>query len=240
MRYSLKLLFVLVLTTLARADGPADLRTTLNRLHGRAPVKAEVAYNLRQEGTTFFTPAVQEHSLRLQLAEGGSDLQVTWNPSPTGPASLTSIFMEEVQKDLGPARLDSLLNQASEMSGLLDAARFKSEGRESYQGKEVRTLIFRNATRIPTHHQSLVTQAESILKVWMDDDGVPLVTECSLDYTGRHSRLYGRIHGTSLIRTTYTVREQRLVVATRTSEAFLYDQGDRQKRHSTMTVAIQG
>ena len=235
MRFPFKLMPLLLLQTLAWADGTADLHNSLLHLHGHAPVKVELAYAYHQERTTFLKPSVHEGALRLQLLEDEAGLQVEWKlpipaPTPTG----------EVLKDLDPLTLNSLLNQAEALSALLETATFKAENRATYEGHPARVLTFTCTPRIPAQHQGRVIQAESILKIWIGDDGVPLATESIVDYVGRHSRLYGRIHSNTLVKTTYSVLDQRLVVTSQTSEDSIYDYGDRLKSNKTLTLATKG
>ena len=249
MRFSFKTLPLLALPALAWADGPVDLRTSLRQLHGHAPVSVEVVYASHREHTTFLKPMVHEHSLRLQLVEDEAGLHVNWtlpalsaNPKPVtpGPDAAALTPLGEVLSDLDPLTLNSLLNQAEALSALLETATFKAENRATYEGHPARVLTFTCTPRIPAQHQGRVLQAESILKIWIGDDGVPLATESMVDYVGRHSRLYGRIHSNTLVKTTYSVLDQRLVVTSQTSEDSIYDYGDRLKSNKTLTLATKG
>lgn len=249
MRYPLTLPTLFLIPALAWADGTADLRASLQRLHGHAPVKVEVACAVRQERTTLMEPMIHERTLRLQMLEDASGLHVDWDLAPAdatprdmstaAPAPASATPMHDVLKDLDAVTLDHLLNQSDEVLHLLDAARFKSEGRETYRGNLVRVLTFTCKPRILPQHQGRVFQAESTLKIWIGDDGAPLAMESSMDYDGRHSRLYGRIHSTSLVKTAFTVLGERLAVASQTSEAFIYDYGDKQKNQQTLTLTLK-
>jgi hypothetical protein len=246
MRCSLTLPTLLLIPALAWADGTADLRATLQRLHGHEPVKVEVAYAVRQERTTLMTPTIRERTLRLQLIEDAAGLHVDWDLAPVDaapggmstatPAPASATPLHDVLKGLDAVTLDRLLNQSDELLHLLDAAQFTSESREAYQGNQVRVLTFTCTPRVFPQHQGRVFQAESTLKIWIRNDGSPIAMESSLDYAGRHSRLYGRIHSTSLMRTFFVVLGQRLTVASRTSEDFIYDYGDKQKHQTTLTL----
>ncbi len=245
MRFSFKLLPLLVLPALAWADGPVDLRTSLQRLHGHAPVKVELAYAVHQERTTFMKPVVHERSLRLQIVEDEGGLHVDWKLPTVGasrpePEATALTPMGEVLKDLDPLTLNGLLNQADALDAQLETAQFKAEDRATYQGHPVRVLTFTCKPRILAQHQGRVTQAESTLKIWIGDDGVPMATESLVDYDGKHSRLYGRIHSNSVVKTTYAVLDQRLVVTSRTSEDAIYDYGDRLKNSRIFILTTKG
>ena len=225
MRWSFRIIPWMLLPALAWADGAADLRNSLQRLDGHAPMKASVTCSVREEHTTLLKPVVQERSQQFQVAEDDSGLHVDWS-SP-----------RETLKGPDAAALESLLNQAAALSNLLAGAQFKTEGREPYQGNQVRVLTFACQPSIPSQHQGLVSQAEASLKIWIGGDGEPLAAEYATDYTGRHSRLYGRIHSATLVRTTYKVLNQRLIAASLTSEDFTYDYGDKIRHKEILTLA---
>lgn len=249
MRFSLRFMPLLFLPTLGWADGPADLRASLQRLHGHIPVKVGVSCEMRQERTELKTPAIQEQWLRVDVAEDESGLHVDLkqhaDPAQPGSSlrrqgSASTASLGDIGQALDPHALNKLLNQGDALSTLLEGVHFKAESREDYLGRPVRVLLFSCAPQIHPQHQGRVTQAESTLKIWIGDDGMPLGTECMIEYTGRHSRLYGRIHSTSLVRTTFTVLNQRLFVASRISEDFIYDYGDKVKRREVLTLAAKG
>lgn len=250
MRYSLKFLCLLFFPTMVWADGANDLRTSLQNLHGHTTVKVDMAYSIHKERSTVLNSVTQERSLRLQVVEDGTGLHVDWHlpssdrvagqPSTTGTATTAEVSLEEVMEGLDAITLEGFLNQADELSKEIETARFRAEGSETYQGRPVRVLTFSCQPRILSQHQGLVTQAESTLKVWIGDDGAPIASEASLDYIGQHSRLYGRIHWNSLVKTTYAILDRRLVVAHRSSKETLYDLGDKMKRNLILTLAKKG
>lgn len=232
----------LLLSALAWADGPSDLRISLQRLRGQAPVQASLQYSVWQERTTFLTPVIHARSLHLQMEEDAAGLHVDWRfpeaetPEVAGIAGATPL--PEILNDLDALSLAGLLNQARPLSQLLEDTRFKAEGQEIYEGRPVRMLTFTCRPGILPQHRGRIVQAEAILRIWIEDDGVPLAMESMTDYDGRHSRLYGRIHSHSRVRTTFAVLGQRLIASSRTSEDFLYDGGDRLKTRKTFRLTV--
>jgi hypothetical protein len=85
-----------------------------------------------------------------------------------------------------------------------------------------------------------VSQSETTLKVWIGEDGLPLASESVMAYEGKHSRLYGRFHNRSLVKTTYAVKGQRLVVTSRDAEELVYDTGEKVKHRQSTTLAVTG
>lgn len=249
MRFSLRFMPLLFLPALSWADGLADLQASLQSLHGHSPVKVSGSCEMRRERTDWMTPAIQEQWLRADVVEDERglhvDLQPSANPAHPGSSlrcqgSASAAPFSGIGRALDPLALSRLLNQADALSTLLEGARFKAERRETYQGSPARVLSFSCAPQIQPQHQGRVTQSECNLQIWIGDDGVPLAAEYMLDYTGRHSRLYGRIHSASFVRTTFTVRNQRLFVASQTSEDFIYDYGNRLKCKEVLTLAAKG
>jgi hypothetical protein len=250
MRYSQKSMLLLALSTLAWADGANDLHASLQRLQGHTSVKVEVVCTLHQEYRTFLKPVIHECSQRLQAGEDETGLHVDWNlPSrevtlhdsaSPDPGTMAGSPFGDALGVLDAVGLEDLLNQAVGLSHMLKTATFMNEGRENYLGNAVRILTFTCKPSILSQHQGLVAQGNSTLKIWIGDDGVPLATELLVDYYGRHSRLYGRIHSHTLVKTTYAVMGQRLLAASRTSEDAIYDYGDQLKRRKTMTLSQKG
>ncbi|WLT31908.1 hypothetical protein [Geothrix sp. PMB-07] len=242
MRFSPKRLTPLLLSTLVWADGPTDLRASLQRLQGGTPIDVDLAYSVRQEQTAFLKSAVREDSLRLRVREDESGLHVDWKPAFAAPplsGSRGSTPSGEAMKDLDTHVLGQLLDQARALSSLVEGAHFKAEGRETRQGQSLRVLTYVCKPVILPQFQGRISQAEASLKIWIGEDGAPLAMDALLDYTGKHSRLYGRIHGRNLVTTTFKVLGQRLVVASRTSEDFIYDYGDKVKKQTTLLLAAK-
>lgn len=242
---------LLVLPTLLWADGPADLRASLQRLQGPAPVQANLSQTYWQETTTAFRkPVLRQGAVRLQLHADGSGLHIDL-PSPASDSSspegsLLQLAPATLAPDgndlsaLDASTLQSLLNQSELLSQTLAGCRFLEEHRESYLGRPARVLMFSFQPKILPEHLGRVSQSESTLKVWIGEDGVPLATESAMAYGGRHSRLYGPFHANSRVKTTYAVQGQRLVVTSRDTEDLVYDSGEKMKRRQSITLAVTG
>jgi hypothetical protein len=247
MRFFSPLIFLLVLPTLAWADGPSDLQANLQRLDGHSPVKVNVSYTNWQEATTFINPVTSQGSLQFQVREDGSNLQVDWKlpqlEAVNGEERLLGVDPQagtptrDAMKELGAHLIDHLLNQAGELSEFLKSAQFQKEGSELYQGKPARVLEFTFDPNILPVHRGLVSHKEATLKIWVGDDGLPLASETLTDYAGKRARLIGRFHNKCLVKTTYAVLSQRLVVTSRTREELFYDRGVKVQRKKTLSIS---
>jgi hypothetical protein len=225
-----------MLPTLLWADGPSDLRAGLQRLQGPSPVQASLSESFWQETSAAFRePSIRQGVLKLHVLEDGSGLHVDW-PTPAPDSS----NREKPLLEPAPATLRSLLNQADLLSQTIAGSRFLEERSDTYLGQPARVLVFSFRPRIRPEHQGRVSQSESSLKVWIREDGLPLATESTADYEGRHSRLYGPFHSRSQVKTTYAVQGQRLVVTSREAEDLVYDGGEKVKRRQSITLAVSG
>jgi hypothetical protein len=250
MHRSFQLIALLVLPTLAWADGPSDLRASLQRLHGHAPVKVNVDYSNREEATSWLKPVVSQGSLQIQVLEDGPNLHEDWilpqldavdqelRQLRQDPKALTPV--QDATKELTAPRLKYLLNQGAELAQILEGAQFMYESRELYSGQPARVLVFTFRPAIRPDLQARISHKEATFKLWMAEDGLPLASETLMDYEGKHSRLYGRFHVRSLVTTTYTVLNQRLVVASQTSEDLVYDTGEKMETRKTLNLSAAG
>ncbi len=246
MRFSLQHIAFLILSTLAWADGPSDLRGSLQRLQGHAPVQMNLDYATAQDATRNQKTQHSEGSIRLRVGEDGSGLHVDWNLRELEAANREEDLrdldshaptpLRDAMKDLDAGRLNHILNQAEVLSHLLDGTQFKEERNEAYQGRSARVLEFTFKPRIASAYQDRASHAKGMLKIWIGGDGLPLATESQMQYDGRHGRFFGLFSVHSRIETTYAVLGGRLVVASRTSEDFLSDSGDELKSKKTLTL----
>jgi hypothetical protein len=247
MKFTPRLILLLALPALAWADGPSDLQASLKRLNGHTPVKVNVTYTNWQEAKSFLQPVTSQGSLQFQVREDGSNLQVDWNLPQLGAVDGEERLLiqdpgvgtpvRDAIKELDARRLDQLLNQAGVLSQFLESAHFKTESNESYQGKPAKALVFTFDPNIRPDHRGRVSHTEGTLKVWIGEDGVPVASETLMDYEGKHSRLYGRFHSKCLVKTTYAVINQRLVVASSTTEDLMYDTGVKVQRKKTLNIS---
>ncbi len=250
MRFPFRHLALLILPALAWADGPSDLRASLQRLQSPSPVRVNLSYATRQETTRDKKPELSQASLQLRVGEDGGGLHVDWNLPQVETANLEELNRDrdshsatpsrDAMKDLDAGRLSHLLNQAEVLTHLLEGAQFKEERSEAYQGKPAKVLVFTFKPRIAPAHQARVSRSEATLKIWIGADGLPLATESMMQYEGRHSRFFGLFRSRSRVETAYAVMNGRLMVATRISEDFVVDSGDETKSKRTLTLVEVG
>lgn len=248
MRNALQAIALFMLPGFAWADSPSDLRESLQHLRGQSPVRVNVDYSNRQEIRALLKPIISQGSIHLRLSEDESGLRTEW-----APAQLSASRMEERQvnrdplartplrdamRQLDAGSLHRLLDQAGALSEMLEGAKFKHEDSEMYQGKPAKVLVFAFNPTIRPDHVGRVSHTEATLKIWIGDDGLPMATETLTDYAGRHSRFFGRFRMNSLVKTTYTVFGDRLVVTSLTSEDMSYDTGEKVKSTKTINLRL--
>lgn len=248
MKTLLKTLPLLLVTTLAMADGPSDLRAKLNALRGREPVRVTLEYETWREVTYDKKPEVSQATLTLNLAEDTEGLHVTWTPKLIEQADreehlrdlehVAPTPLREAMKDLDPGRLSHLLSQADVLLHLVEGSQFVEEKAEAYRGKPARLLVFRYEPRIPEPHARRLISKEASLKLWMAPDGTPLATEAFSQYRGRTSKIARVFQSSSKLTTEYALAGSRLIVASRTSEEFLAEEDLITKAKKVLTLAV--
>ncbi|WP_235935113.1 hypothetical protein [Undibacterium crateris] len=180
----------------AHADGLSDLKTALGRLHGSAPVKAQVETRINNrigEGKELEEISGQAS---IQLEDGNRGLQLVFSkdllskleaeerakekdPKAKTPA-LSSI------KELSPSELRPVVNYAAAFLRKLEKAQFKSEKADSYNGKPARLLNFElSVDRLSEKEKKYIKKYEGSFDVWVDADGTPLASRTSQQISGR-------------------------------------------------------
>ncbi len=211
----------------AFADGPGDLARRLQELNAAEPFAGTVELELRLARTLGRHSATAEAELRVGVDQDASGLHVHWDP-----ATLRDADAEESNRDLDLDRLTPLRQamaelDASRLSHLLDQRRtvaglargtFAGEKTEPLEGRAARRLEYTFRPRLSWTDAYFLRHGEGRLTLWVEADGTPLASESVASYEGKTSRVFGRFHGTTTVRTRYAVEGGRLRVAERQVE----------------------
>jgi hypothetical protein len=223
MRLGLALLAA-ALAAPAGAGGASDLARRLESLHAPAPLAVRLRMDLRLERTLHKKTVKGEASLHLDVEEDATGLRVRWesgllrdaNEEERGhdlePDRLTPL--REGMKELDPARLGHLLDQAASLAGLTKSDPAE-EGREAFEGREARRLVFHFEPRLSWTERYYVRHSEGRFTVWIANDGTPLGSQSQATFDGKTSRTFGRFKGSTTVRTRYAAEGGRLRVAER-------------------------
>jgi hypothetical protein len=239
MRRMLRTCTLVVLSTLARADGPADLSAGLQRLQDPGPIEARVDYSNRQEVTGFLKMARWQSSLQLRVNQGFGRLRVDWMPSE-GQQILVPTSDPVALQDTAPGNLSLLLNQAPYLAQFLASARLIGETPALIEGKPTRLLSYSFTPTPRSSDRGLITRAEATFRLWIAEDGTPIGSETSVDYRGQRTRMYGRFHYTSQVKDAYGVVSSRLVVLSRTAVESISEGVDRTRLSRSLALKIAG
>ena len=173
------------------ADALADVRSTLEALGGKQPVRAKVSFSLWRE--TKGEKAIGG-TIALHAEDGPDGLRLSYGAQQMG-LLLTETRAQSEDSDAPiPLRLATqetsvpvvaeLLCQAEPLLRALSHAKLVSDRVEDRDGKPTRLLELEVAPALPPGMKKRVKKVEDRLKIWLGEDGVPVATEETLKYSG--------------------------------------------------------
>jgi hypothetical protein len=240
------LLPLLLAPTLLFADGLSDVRATLQKLQSDQPLRARVEIKSRRSGGESGKQK-QSESVSTVIAENGLDgLKLSWSPDQirqSRKAAWNEVANPDTPKSdiatlkaLEPAQALNLLDAADGLRRALEKSELREDKRENYQGKPARVLVFRIELGLDEEERKALKSSETYLKLWLDDDGVPLAME--RDVQAKFSRfLIGfRIHEHDT--RTYQRAGGRLVVTRATHDTSGAGLGHTEEAHITTNVTL--
>jgi hypothetical protein len=184
MRFGVSLL-LLLLPSIAAADGLTDLRGALGRLTATTPAhgtieitstsrsneedksnegKASVAFEIGKEGLDIGYPramlaqATQESRLQARDPERAT-------PVRTGAGSIR------------PLHVADLLDAAAPLGILLESAQLLQMKPATFGGRPARLLLFKIVPKISKADSKHVKKVDASLSIWIGEDGTPLAAE---------------------------------------------------------------
>lgn len=208
----------------AWADGAADLARRLQGFHLPEPVAVTLGLQLRLEHSLHHQTAKGEASLRVDVEEDATGLRVRWDRGLLRDADVEERERDEAPdrlrplrdglKELDPARIGHLLDQAGSIAGLTKDHPIE-ESADSHEGRAARRLVYRFRPRLSWTEAYYLRRSEGRFTVWIGPDGTPLASESVATAEGKTSRMFGRFKGTTTVRTRYAAEGGRLRVAER-------------------------
>lgn len=205
-------LALLALPRLLHADALSDVRAGLDRLSSSSPLRVRVEIS-RQEiekekpkGPLKKGEAIVEHgpdglSLRLEPE---------WLPKPGTKAERKR--QEETTARLDPGQALKLVDPAAEIRQLLDGATLVSDRNEAFEGKTLRTVVFRPVPDVDEEDRKSLKRYDDVVTLRLDADAVPVALDRTLEVkvskmlisftvthreSARYSRAAGRLVATS-------------------------------------------
>lgn len=242
----LPLLLFLAAPTLLYADGLGDVREALKKLQSDQLLRARVEIKSRHSGGESGRQKESQTVSTVIVENGPEGLKLSWSPdqirqsrkaawdevtNPDKPRSDLATL-----KTLEPAQALTLLDAADGLRRALEKSELREDKRENYQGKPARVVVFRIDLGLNEEERKALKSSEAYLKLWLDDEGVPLAME--RDVQAKFSRfLIGfRIHEHDT--RTYQRAGGRLVVTRSTHETSGAGLGHTEEVHATTNVTL--
>lgn len=189
-----------------RADALADVRAALDRLSSQAPVRARV--RIARTDVEKEKPKGLEKKGEAVVEHGPAGLTIRVEPEflpKEGPRAERK-KQEEATVRLAPKEALDLLDPAREIRELLDGAALVSDGTAPFEGKSVRTVVFRPQPDLDDEDRKALKKYEDVVTLRLDADAVPFALDRSVDLkfskllisftaSSRESRRFARVEG---------------------------------------------
>lgn len=181
------LLFLLATPALGLANGLADVRATLQKLQSDQPLRARIEIKIRRAGGESDKQKQSQATSAVIVESGPQGLTLNWSPEQI-KQSRKAAWAERVDPDLPKSDLASLkalaagdalnlLDAADPLRRGLEKAVLREDKRDTYQGKTARLLVLGIDLGLDEEERKALKSSETILKLWLDADGVPLAME---------------------------------------------------------------
>lgn len=228
------------------ADGLSDVRATLQKLQSDQPLRARVEIKGWHSGGES-QKQKQSQEINTVIVESGPDgLKLFWTPEQIKQSRKAA--WEEIHNPDAPrsdlARLKAieagqalnLLDAADALRRVLEKAALLEDKRDNYLGKPARLLVLRIDLGLDEEERKALRSSDSTLKLWLDNEGVPLAME--RDVQAKFSKfLVGyRIHEHDTRE--YQRAAGRLVITHATRDASGSGLGHSEEDHTITTVTL--
>ncbi|MFC3178610.1 hypothetical protein [Undibacterium amnicola] len=183
-------------TTLAHADGLADLKTALTRLQGQTPLKAVVeakTWNRQGEGKD----QEETHGLAsVSVEESPRGLHVLYSKDMLAKLEVEERQREKDKKaktptlsalnEVNSSALRPMISAAGSLSRSLEKANFKSEKLDVFNGKPARLLNFEmSMDKLSERERKYLKKFDGQIDVWIAADGTPFASRLTQAVSGR-------------------------------------------------------
>jgi hypothetical protein len=240
------LLGLLIAPSLLSADGLGDVRATLQKLQSDQALRARVEIKTRRSGGESAKQKQSESISSVIVEEGLDGLKMSWSADQI-KASRKAAWIEVTNPDapksdlatlkaLEPAQALNLLDAGDALRRALEKSELREDKRENYQGKPARVLVFRIELGLDEEERKALKSSESYLKLWLEDDGVPLAMERDVQAKFSKFLIGFRIHEHDT--RTYQRAGGRLVVTRATHDTSGAGLGHTEEAHITTNVTL--
>lgn len=229
-----------------RADRLTDLRATLEKLRGESPVKAQIVVRtVRKNGDKEEAEqATQETTVVAE--QGAQGLRLTWAPQLLAEARKAA-WQKAANPDakttqgadlavLDAEQAVELLDAADSLLLVLQRAVLAEDKVEPRGGKPTRVLIVKPHDGLSTSDRKALKSREDILKIWLDDKGVPVALDRSTKL--KFSKLLISFSFSRHLTRTFAVAGDHLVAVSSSEESGGSGLGQSEETRETARVTL--
>jgi hypothetical protein len=182
-----RLLLISLLALPLDADPIGDVRSALERLTGREPIRAtyELQQNVAAEGK--FGNDKFNGKVAVELEGDANGVRIvfsrplldTLDREQTARARNPNLDTPTVSavREVDPVGTAEAIDFAPSLGRLLDGAKLVSDTTSTWQGKPARALVVRVTDRVDSEDAGKVKILENKLTLWLGTDHVPLAAE---------------------------------------------------------------
>jgi len=191
----LRLLSLLLASSLLQADTLSDLKGALARLNGQEPIKASIDYQFWNKQGDEKKPVITEGKATTFVEDGPQGLKMSWSRSLIQKAAQEAkskamdpdkeTTTRRAIEDLKAIEVNDYFNGAEELLRTLDQSQLLEEKNETWQGKPAKLLQFKFTPKLSKRNQKYIKNLEASAKVWIGADGLPLAAETETRMKGR-------------------------------------------------------
>lgn len=234
------------LSPMAMADGLADFRSALARLQSTDPIAVNAQFKLFGRSGEHNELIEREGLINLRLEDGAGGLRVSYSPELVAQLhaeELAKIEDENVKNSALNAvgQFDywewrELLYPAAQLELVLGRYNFVSETADAFNGHSRRLLTFEMPKdKIDKNYRKYVKKYSNQLKIWINNEGVPLASQLTEEGTGRIFIVIG-FSFKNEIHTEYLQRGDRLLAVKREVKDESFGATMQSQRHFIATL----
>lgn len=181
-------LFILLLPSIAAADGLTDLRATLGRFPATTPLHGTLDVTSTSRSDEGEKAEEGKASVGFEIGEGGLHIiypkamliQATQEARAEARDPERSTPVQSGARHIRPLHVAELLDGAAALSTILESAQFIQTKPANLGGRPARLLTFRILPKLSKADSKHVKKVDVSLTVWVGDDGIPMAAEQSM------------------------------------------------------------
>lgn len=220
MTYRIMILIGLI-TNLGRADGLSDLKTALEKLNNRQPIRAQVKAYASTVSTEDKKATQASGSMDVTVEHNSNGVRILWSTEDldrvreeSEKALLnadTSTPLRSLMNSFSASTMDSLLAHGDDLTRLLMVSQLVSETSETRNGQPVRKLLFKVNRPLKESERKSMKSYVNELSIWIDENGIPVASVEKTELKG--SRFLISFDVSTLVKRSFRRIGDRLVVS---------------------------